>query len=38
MNFLQKSQGLRGREGKFFKNYKSNLYDSVMKYYYGSSQ
>jgi hypothetical protein len=35
VNFLQKSQRLRGSEAKFFKHYKSNLYDSVMKYYYG---
>jgi hypothetical protein len=39
LNFLQKSQNqiLRsGKDNKYFKNYKKNLYDSVLKYYYNS--
>lgn len=35
VNFLQKSHRLRGSQNKLFKNYKNNIYDSVMKYYYG---
>ncbi len=35
VNFLQKSHRLRGRQNKLSKNYKNNIYDSVMKYYYG---